>query len=154
MEPYDQIGHPANPEDILESGLCIFHDKNYLKGHSDLENREHILRAKLTEVMDNCMFENRQLTFVGYRLPTIAIDRIFDVPILTGHVSDEKLLSQSPTLQKRLNSYKLAFVKKPFSLQLNSKSMLNLMEQYFIVMLLILMPFLVVVLHSPRPTST
>jgi hypothetical protein len=61
-------------EEILDSGLCIFHDENYLKeGKDNRKEHEQKVIAKLMEKVRNSINQKEKLLCIGYHLPDITI---------------------------------------------------------------------------------
>lgn len=58
----------ASETDILKSGLCIFHDKKYLKDRKHMESRGRKITRKLTEKIEKCFSENKPLVCIEYHL--------------------------------------------------------------------------------------
>jgi hypothetical protein len=63
-------------EDILNSGLCIFHDKNYLQD-KDSEKNEQNVRSKLLAKVRGKVDKKEPLFCIGYYLPSIRINENF-----------------------------------------------------------------------------
>lgn len=59
-------------ENILDSGLCIFHDENYLKELKNKEANEQNLRTKLSEKLG----KSKPLICIGYHIPDISFEQI------------------------------------------------------------------------------
>jgi hypothetical protein len=61
-------------EDILESGLCIFHDEDYLQDKkNNLKEHEQKVRDRLEAKVRNSIDQNKPLLCIGYHLPDITI---------------------------------------------------------------------------------
>jgi uncharacterized protein YjbI with pentapeptide repeats len=69
----------ALEEDILESGLCIFHDQKYLTDPKNRKVNALNLKRKLAEKVKKNISGNEPLICIGYRLPVISFEhRRFD----------------------------------------------------------------------------
>ena len=63
----------SKDEDILDSGLCIFHDENYLQDKNNHKEHEQKVRDRLETKVRNSIDQNEALLCVGYHLPDITI---------------------------------------------------------------------------------
>jgi hypothetical protein len=61
---------PEPEENILDSGLCIFHDDNYLKDSKDKEATDQNLNRKLSEKLA----KPEPAICIGYHLPALSFD--------------------------------------------------------------------------------
>jgi uncharacterized protein YjbI with pentapeptide repeats len=59
----------------LKSGLCVFHDENYLNDPEYKETNKQNVQRKLTEKIKNGISENKPLIFIKYHLPEFAFTR-------------------------------------------------------------------------------
>jgi hypothetical protein len=69
-KPYDYECDTNGEENILPSGLCIFHDENYLK--EDKENRkerERKVRDRLMDKISKAVVQKEALLCIGYYIP-------------------------------------------------------------------------------------
>jgi hypothetical protein len=73
------IGNFDCHEAALPSGLCLFHDENYLKEGEQKDRKEHEqkVRDKLMAKVHNSIDKKEVLFCIGYHLPGIAIREIF-----------------------------------------------------------------------------
>ena len=64
----------SKDEDVLDSGLCIFHDENYLQDkNNNHKEHEQKVRDRLETKVRNSIDQNEALLCVGYHLPDITI---------------------------------------------------------------------------------
>ena len=63
----------SKDEDILDSGLCIFHDENYLQDKNNHKEHEQKVRDRLETKVRNSIDQNEPLFCIGYHLPDIII---------------------------------------------------------------------------------
>ena len=69
-------------EDILNSGLCIFHDENYLREKDRREQNEQNVRTKLMDKVREKDYKKEPLVCIGYYLPSIRlVNKIFTNPV-------------------------------------------------------------------------
>jgi uncharacterized protein YjbI with pentapeptide repeats len=69
-------------EDILKSGLCIFHDKDYLQVKDSREQNEENVRTKLMVKLREKVDKKEPLFCIGYYLPSIRlVNEIFTNPV-------------------------------------------------------------------------
>jgi hypothetical protein len=62
-------------EEIPGSGLCIFHDKNYLKeDKNNRKEREEKVRDRLMDKIVNSINQEEALLCIGYHLPDITFE--------------------------------------------------------------------------------
>lgn len=80
-------------ENILDSGLCIFHDENYLKDLKNKEANEQNVKNKLTEKIK----KSESLICIGYHLPDLSFEQLhfdksvnFSEAVFTGPVNFSK----------------------------------------------------------------
>jgi hypothetical protein len=67
----------SKDEDILPSGLCIFHDENYLKEDEDnRKEHEQKVRDRLMSKIYDSIAQNEALFCIGYHLPDITIREV------------------------------------------------------------------------------
>ena len=59
-------------ENILDSGLCIFHSGEYLKDPKNIEANKQNIKAKLTEKIE----KSEPLICIGYHLPEFSFKRL------------------------------------------------------------------------------
>jgi hypothetical protein len=57
-------------ENILDSGLCIFHDKNYIKDPENKEAHEQNIKKKLTEKIE----KSEPLICIGFHIPDFSFE--------------------------------------------------------------------------------
>src|SRR5207248_2961376 len=69
----DDYNCDSKDEDILDSGLCIFHDENYLQDKNNHKEHEQKVRDRLEIKVRNSIDQNEALLCVGYHLPDITI---------------------------------------------------------------------------------
>src|SRR5205823_6410566 len=62
----------SEDEDILDSGLCIFHDENYLQD----ENNSQKIVNKLMLKVSNSISQKEGLLCIGYHLPDVTIRNV------------------------------------------------------------------------------
>jgi pentapeptide repeat protein len=69
-------------EETLGSGLCIFHDENYLKEHKDIyKEHENKVRDKLMVKVRNSVDKKETLHCIGYHLPDNTIKETFTTSV-------------------------------------------------------------------------
>ena len=72
----------SKDEDILESGLCIFHDENYLQDKNNHKEQEQKVRDRLEAKVRNSIDQNEPLFCIGHHLPdTIFKQANFTKPV-------------------------------------------------------------------------
>ena len=64
----------SKDEDVLDSGLCIFHDENYLQDRNNHKEHEQKVRDRLEAKVNKSVDQNEPL-FIGYHLPDIIFKR-------------------------------------------------------------------------------
>jgi uncharacterized protein YjbI with pentapeptide repeats len=64
-------------EDALDSGLCIFHDENYLKDKNNQAEHEQRVKKRIEEKVDYSALHDEELFCIGYHLPGINLQRNF-----------------------------------------------------------------------------
>jgi hypothetical protein len=57
----------------LASGLCIFHDKNYLQDKTNYEEHKTRVLEKLKYNINQCISNNRPILCIGLYLPDFSI---------------------------------------------------------------------------------
>jgi Pentapeptide repeats (9 copies) len=76
-------------EETLDSGLCIFHDKNYLQDKNNHKEHEQKVIREITDKVNNSIVQKKALLCVGYHLPdNIPIKGDFTKPV---YFSEAKL---------------------------------------------------------------
>ena len=63
----------SKDEDILDSGLCIFHDENYLQDKNNHREHEQKVRDRLEARVRNSIDQNEPLFCIGHHLPDYII---------------------------------------------------------------------------------
>ena len=73
----------SKDEDVLASGLCIFHDENYLKEDKDnRKEREQKVKEKLMDKVRKSVDQKEALFCIGYHLPDIPLEEVnFTKPV-------------------------------------------------------------------------
>ncbi|MGB8938363.1 MAG: hypothetical protein WCC17_24995 [Candidatus Nitrosopolaris sp.] len=111
-------------EDILNSGLCIFHDKNYLQDKASRGPNEQNVRDKLmAKISENVMDTTKPLLCIGYYLPSIKINETFVKPAYFSKCkfqTSTALPSSMPNSLVKLPSIMLNSVDMQFLLLLHS----------------------------------
>jgi hypothetical protein len=59
----------SRDEDILPSGVCLFHDENYLQDKDNHKEREQEVVTKLMVRVNKSIDQKEALLCVGYHLP-------------------------------------------------------------------------------------
>jgi hypothetical protein len=73
-------------EDILPSGFCIFHDKDYLQDKTNSEDHKMKVLDRLKHKVNHAISNNEPLLCIGFQLPDfslsdISISKEFTVPV-------------------------------------------------------------------------
>src|SRR5918912_3858405 len=72
----------SEDNEILESGLCILHDKNYLQDQVHHEDQEQKVIQKLKDIVSDSIFYDKPLLCIGCYLPNIDFNQFhFDKPV-------------------------------------------------------------------------
>jgi uncharacterized protein YjbI with pentapeptide repeats len=68
-------------EDILKSGLCIFHDENYLRDETNRAQNQQNVIGKLMAKVRQKIEKKEPLFCIGYYLPSVRINEVFTKPV-------------------------------------------------------------------------
>jgi hypothetical protein len=76
-------------EESLASGLCIFHDKDYLQDKTNNEEHKRKVLDRLKQKIDQAIFYDEPLLCIGFRLPDfslsdLGISKEFTKPVYFG----------------------------------------------------------------------
>lgn len=55
--------------DLLESGRCIFHDKDYLQDKINYEEHKRNVLNRLKRKVNRAISNNESLLYIGFQLP-------------------------------------------------------------------------------------
>lgn len=55
--------------DLLESGRCIFHDKDYLQDKINYEEHKRNVLNRLKRKINRAISNNESLLYIGFQLP-------------------------------------------------------------------------------------
>ena len=70
------------PEQPLESGLCIFHDENYLQDKTKYDERKRTVLERLEYNVNQCISDGRTILCIGFYLPDFSLsDKKFAKPV-------------------------------------------------------------------------
>ena len=72
----------SKDDEILDSGLCIFQDENYLQDSNNQKEHEQKVRDRLMVKVRNSIDKKEALFCIGYHLPGITIREVnFTKPV-------------------------------------------------------------------------
>jgi hypothetical protein len=60
-------------EELLTSGFCIFHDKDYLQDETNYEEDERKVLDRLKQKVNHAISDNEPLFCIGFQLPDFSL---------------------------------------------------------------------------------
>ena len=103
--------------DVLQSGLCIYHEKDYLEGSSfhgtpepmDAAKREERVREGLMAKINHSKANKETLICIGYFLPNIKIEGDFTKPVYFSFANFQRIDFRSASFSGETNFSSAAF---------------------------------------------
>jgi hypothetical protein len=96
---------PEPEENVLDSGLCIFHDENYLKDSRNKEANKQKLKRKLSEKL----VKPEPLICIGYHLPDIEFKHFDNLVLFLGAVFVRPINFSGAKFREKCRFYKARF---------------------------------------------